>query len=276
MAIEAAPLVDRTASLGSASAALSGLVRYRELVRGLVVKDLKLKYRGSVLGFLWSLVNPLVMLAVYTFAFTYVLQVRIEGFVFRLLLGILAWGFFAGATTMSTGAIVDNGGLIKSVLFPRVVLPIATVLFNLAQYLLMTVVLLPVMMAIYGRPPGPPAILFPVVVALQTLLTIGLALLLSAGATFFRDVRHLLDIALSILFWTTPIVYAFAQVPERFRPALLLSPLTPFVVSYHRIFYDREWPEPQLLALMLAYATVSIVIGSAVFLRAERRFTEQV
>ena len=115
-------------------AVVASLYSYRELLKNLVLKDLKLKYRGSVFGFLWSLANPLLMIVVYTVAFTYILRVRSEGFVFYLMLGLLSWTFFASSAAMSTGAIVDNAGLLKSVLFPRAILPIATVLFNLAQY----------------------------------------------------------------------------------------------------------------------------------------------
>src|SRR6478672_7533461 len=144
-AAAAARLVDRSAEIRSVRGTAAAILHYKQLIRSLVAKDLKLKYRGSVLGFLWSLVNPLMMLAVYTLAFTYILRANTEGFVFRLLLAILAWTFFAGSLMMSTGAIVDNAGLLKSVLFPRVVLPIASVLFNFAQYLLTTIVLVPVM-----------------------------------------------------------------------------------------------------------------------------------
>ncbi len=126
-------LVDRAADR-TLTAVVSSVYRYRELLKNLVIKDLKLKYRGSVFGFLWSLANPLLMMVVYTLAFTYILRVRSEGFVFSLMLGLLSWTFFSNSAAMSTGAIVDNAGLLKSVLFPRAILPIGTVLFNLAQY----------------------------------------------------------------------------------------------------------------------------------------------
>src|SRR5687767_7956555 len=128
-----AQLVDRAATPSSISSTITALAGYRHLLRNLVIKDLKLKYRGSVFGFLWSLANPLLMIIVYTIAFTYILPVRSEGFVFYLMLGVLSWTFFVNSAAMSTGAIVDNAGLLKSVFFPRAILPIGTVLFNLAQ-----------------------------------------------------------------------------------------------------------------------------------------------
>ena len=124
------------------------------------------------------------------------------------MLGLLAWNFFAGSASMSTGAIIDNGGLVKSVLFPRAILPIATVLFNLAQYLLTLVVFMPAMILWYHVPPSAPMLLFPVFLVLQCLFTIGIASMLATATVFFRDVRHLLEVALQVLFWTTPRVSA--------------------------------------------------------------------
>src|SRR5205085_400353 len=112
-------MIDRAPPLDSLATTLAALVRYRTLLRELVLKDLKLKYRGSVLEFLWSLVNPLVMIAVYSFAFRYILHNATQGFVFLVLIGILAWTFFSNAAMMSTGAIADSGSLLKSVFFPR-------------------------------------------------------------------------------------------------------------------------------------------------------------
>lgn len=270
-------LVDRAAQIRSVRATAASILHYRQLIRSLVAKDLKLKYRGSVLGFVWSLVSPLLMLGVYTLAFKYILDIRTEGFVFLLLLGILAWNFFVGSLVMSTGAIVDNAGLLKSVLFPRAVLPIASVMFNFAQYVLTAGVLLPVMVLIYGTAITPLFLLYPVFLMLQLCFITGLALALAAAAAHLRDTRHLLDIALQVLFWTTPIVWSFKDhVPERWQPIALLSPMSPFVVAYQRIFYYGIWPGAQVTAEAFVYALGALAIGTAVFLRSDRRFSELV
>jgi ABC-2 type transport system permease protein len=269
------PLVDRASERATLGETIAGLVQYRELVKNLVLKDLKLKYRGSVLGFLWSLVNPLVMIAVYTFAFTYILRNSVPAFVFFLMLGTLAWSFFTNSASMSTGSIIDSGSLMKSVHFPRAILPIATVLFNLAQYLLTVLVFLPAMLAIYRVPLSAPMIVYPIFLALQVLFTMGVALLLAAGTTFFRDVRHLLEIALSMLFWMTPILYPVAQIDPRFRLLLLLSPLSPFIVAYQQIFYYRQWPELTLWVVGTAYALGTFLLGAWLFLATEDQLAEQ-
>jgi lipopolysaccharide transport system permease protein len=268
-------LIDRAEETMTLGATVMSLYGYRELLKNLVIKDLKLKYRGSVFGFLWSMVNPLLMIIVYTVAFTYILRAPSEGFVFKLILGVLAWTFFANSAAMSTGAIVDNAGLLKSVFFPRAILPIASVLFNLSQYMLTMAVFLPVMILWYHVPLSAPMVLFPVFLALQVLFTIGIALVLATGTAFFRDVRHLLEVALSVLFWTTPIVYEIRQVPERLRLIILMSPMSPFVVAYQRLFYYREWPEPTLWLVAGTYAAGAFIIGATLVLAFQDRFAEQ-
>jgi ABC-type polysaccharide/polyol phosphate export permease len=269
-------LIDRSAQIRSVRATAASVLHYRQLIRSLVAKDLKLKYRGSVLGFLWSLVNPLLMLGVYTLAFTYIMKVRVEGFVFLLLLGILAWNFFVGSLVMSTGAIVDNAGLLKSVLFPRAVLPIASVMFNFAQYVLTAAVLIPAMLLVYRVPITPLFVLYPFFLLLQLVFITGLALALSAAAAHLRDTRHLLDIALQVLFWTTPILWSLSLVPEKYQRLVLLSPMSAFVVAYQRIFYYGTWPGTDVTAIAVLYAAAALGIGTMFFLRSDRRFSELV
>jgi lipopolysaccharide transport system permease protein len=269
-------MVDRAAEAPTIRRTLSGLRRYRHLLRNLVLKDLKLKYRGSVVGFLWSLANPLLMGAVYTVAFSSILGIRSEGFVFYLMLGLLAWTFFASSTVMSTGAIVDNGGLVKSVWFPRAILPTATVLFNLTQYILSVLVILPAMLLYHRIVPEATMLLFPVFVILQVLFTIGVALILATGAAFLRDVRHLVDIALAVLFWLTPIVYELEQVSSRLRHLIFLSPLTPYVLAYQEIFYYRRWPDAAIWAATIGYAVAALGIGLWLIVRNEDGFAELV
>jgi ABC-2 type transport system permease protein len=265
---------DRTQQVTTLADVISGLYRYRELIKNLVLKDLKLKYRGSVFGFLWSLFNPLLMIVVYTVAFTFILRIRGAGFVFYVMLGQLAWTFFASSAGMSTGAIVDNAGLLKSVAFPRAILPIGTVLFNLAQYLLTALVFLPVMLLWYDVPLSAPMLLYPAFLGLQAVFTIGVALILATATAFFRDVRHLLEVALAVLFWTTPIVYELRQVPETLRLLILLSPVSPFVAAYHKMFFYQEWPEPAIWFLGGTYALGALVIGATLHLVFEDRFPE--
>jgi len=273
--------VDRDGLVDAAGAdlgpigSLGALVQYRELIRNLVFKDLKLKYRGSVFGFLWSLLNPMVMLTVYLIVFRYIMPIRGAGFVFLLLLGILAWTFFASSASMGAGSIVDNAGLLKTVQFPRAVLPISSVLFNLAQYLLTILAFLPFMLLVYRMPPHPALLLFPVVIALQLAMTMGVALALAAGVAFFRDIRHLLEIALMVMFWTTPIIYDYETIPAAWQKAVLLSPMSPFVLAYQQIAYYGRVPDRDICIVAAVYAAVAFFGGFALFTRVQHGFVEQ-
>lgn len=250
--------------------------RYRELLQNLVAKDLKLKYRGSVLGFVWSLLNPLVMIAVYTFAFTYIIGVQTKNYSFFVLLGLLAWNFFAGAVIGSTDAVAGGGSLLKSVLFPRIVLPASGVMFNFVQYCLTLVVFLPLLLIWHRIPLGPQMLVYPLFLGLQVIFVTGVALLISTATVFFRDVRHLVEVALNIAFWATPILYEATLVPEEYRFALLLSPMAPFIRAYQDLFYYQAWPDASVWVVAVGYAVAAFICGISVFIAYEDRFSERV
>jgi lipopolysaccharide transport system permease protein len=177
---------------------------------------------------------------------------------------------------MATGSITENGGLLRTVVFPRAILPIGTVLFNFAQYVLTLSVFLPAMLAWYQIPFAAPMLVFPIVLVLQVVFTIGLALILATVTVFLRDIRHLVEVALAVLFWTTPIVYELGQVPERLRLLILMSPMSPFVVAYQSIFFVREWPSANVWLMVVTYALGLFVVGATSMLLFEDRFTEHV
>jgi len=266
---------DRAAAAAPVGLGLVRVLRYRELIRNLVIKDLKLKYRGSALGFVWSLANPLAMLVVYSVAFTFILNVRREAFVLFLFVGLLAWTFFASTIAMATGTIADAGGLLKSVRFPRTVMPIATVLFNLAQYLMTFAVLLPVMLVVYQVAPAAPMLAYPAVLVLLVMFTTGLALIVAVANVYYRDVKHLVDVGLQVMFWATPIVYDINDVPARVRGLVLLSPMSPYVSALHDIFYRQAWPALPIWLAAIGWSVVMLWVGLTVFLKYEDRLAEQ-
>lgn len=261
------------ASPGHSPGLVRAVTRHSTLLRLLVHRDLKLKYRGSLVGFAWSLANPIVMTATYTIAFTYLWPQRVEGFVFQLLLGVLAWTFFSQSVSMATGAIVDSGSLVRSIYFPRIILPLSTVSFTAIQYLLALLVLLPLMFLVYGTAPGPSVLLLPVALVLIGIFTFGASLLMAASTVVYRDVRHLLDITLQVLFWATPILYTPAAWPAA-RPVLELSPLAPFITLTRALTHHGTWPTPATWAIAALYAALALTIGLCVFFREEARFAE--
>lgn len=266
---------DRAASAPPLRLGLLRLLKYRELLRNLVLKDLKLKYRGSALGFVWSLANPLAMLVVYSLAFTYIIGVRKDKFVLFLFVGLLAWTFFASTISMATGTIADAGGLLKSVRFPRTVMPMATVLFNLSQYLMTFGVLLPVMLIVFRVRPAAPMLAYPLVLFLLVLFTSGLALIVATANVYYRDVRHLVEVGLQVMFWGTPIVYDLNDVPARLHRLILLSPMSAYISALHDIFYRQTWPDVSIWIAATAWGVLMFLGGLTIFLAYEDRLAEQ-
>jgi len=246
------------------------------LLKNLVLMNLKLKYRDSVFGFLWSLANPLLLIAVYSLAFKYILKVPTPNYAFFLLIGILPWVFFANALTMATGCIVDNANLIKKVFFPRLIIPVAAVLFNFIQYLLTFLVFLAAMFLLFRIAPTWPMLLFGVFLGLQTIFTVGLGMLLAIGTVFFRDIRHFVEVLLLLLFWLTPIIYEYPALPASLQALVGLSPLAPFVIAYQQVFYYAHIPPPALWLQACLYAVVAFAAGYAVFQRYAPRLAEEV
>ena len=244
---------------------LRQIFRYRALVASLVARELKARYRGSVLGFFWSFVNPLLLLLVYTFVFTVVLPgvhpPELEPFALFMFCGILPWAWFSSSLLEASNVLISGGNLIRKVMFPAEVLPIVTVLAGLVHFCLG----LPILAAflIYYRVPVVPTDLlwFPVIVLTQLVLTLGLALLLSALTVHFRDLRDLLANLLTLWFFATPIIYSLSQVPEPVRRYLTLNPFTYLAVSYQEVLFRTgpfgQWPR------LLAVGAGSLVVFAA-------------
>lgn len=267
-------LVELGGDLVSMTGGVTRAWGYRHLLTNLVAKDLKLKYQRSALGFAWSLLNPLVMIGVYTMAFTYVMRLDTPRFVLFILIGLLAWNFFSGAVAAASDAVSGNSAMLRSVVFPRVVLPFAVVVFHLVQYLLTLAVFLPLIMIVYGVEPAPRMLLFPVFLLLQVTFIAGLTLLLSTASAMFRDVKHLVDVSIGIFFWATPIIYEPTMIPADFQQLALLSPMAPYVRAYQDLFYYGVVPDLSVSLVAFVYAAGMFVCGLSVFLAYEDRFTE--
>lgn len=220
-----------------------GRVRW-ELLVGLVRKDLKVKYQGSVLGFLWSLANPLLLLVVYTFVFQVVLKSGIPQFGFYLLSGLLVWNMFAGAVGTSTAAVVGNSGLVKKVRFPLSVLPLSQVGFALVHFVLQLFVLL-VVMAVTGNTEfaGPNLLLAVPAIAVALLFTVAVSFLVAGLNVRYRDTQHVVEVVLMAGFWINPIVYSVSLVHNELGNLYglyYLNPMAGVVVAMQRAIYAQN------------------------------------
>jgi lipopolysaccharide transport system permease protein len=257
-------------------AVLKELFRYRALVTNLVLKDIRLKYRDSVFGVLWSLLHPLLLLAVYTLAFKVVMRVPVDNYPSFLLVGLLPWTFFAASLQGSTLSIIGAGGLIRKARFPRETLPLATVLFSFVQLALALSAFLPAAVLFLKLRLSWAAILFLPILFIHFILTLGLALCLAALAVRFRDVVHLTEVALTLVFWLTPILYPVALAPKGLIRLFTFSPPAAFAIAYQDVLYWGRVPESSLWLTMILGAVMALSIGVLVFRRRAVFFAEEV
>jgi ABC-type polysaccharide/polyol phosphate export permease len=259
---------------------LATLVRYRGLIQSLVARDLKARYRGSFLGFFWSFINPLMLLLVYSFVFEYILQQRAEGtdhYELFLFAGLLPWTWFSSSLLESSGVLISGGNLIKKVLFPAEILPIVTVLANMVHFFF-GLPILAAFLIYYREPVAFPEILwFPVIVAVQLVMTLGFAFLLSALSVHFRDIRDILANVLTLWFFATPIIYPWFQAPEVGKRYLNFNPFTHLAVSYQEVlFFDGPFGHWKWLLSLGVISIGWFLAGYFVFDRLRDTFAEEV
>jgi lipopolysaccharide transport system permease protein len=263
----------------------SELYNYRELIRNLVIRDLKVRYKNSVLGVLWSLLNPLLMTLVFSVVFTVMLpNNEIDHFPLFFLCGFLPWSFLSTSLIGGTGSIVNNSSLIKKVYFPREILPVANVLSNLVNFLVALIVLFAVVFVFRARLTAA-VLMLPLIIVAQTMFITGLALILSTANVFYRDTQHILEIVMQAWFFVTPIFYQITILPQ--QKVLLgvtvdvqlwlrrLNPMASLVASYQDVLY---WGHPtgwDFFLRTLATCALMLVIGYTVFCRFSSVFGEE-
>jgi ABC-type polysaccharide/polyol phosphate export permease len=255
---------------------LKEILNYKQLIKNLVARDLKVKYRGSVIGFFWSLLNPLVTMIVYTVVFTRFLPIGDENFPIFLMSGLLPWIFFSTSLSMATSSITGASNLVKKVYFPREILPLAVTLSNLVQFLLTFLVLFPgilffhIKINIFLILIGLPLVLF-----LHLVFTLGLTLIISALSVYYTDTPHFLEIVVMVWFWATPIIYKFKSIPDDWKRFIVLNPLTSFINIYRDICFYNNIPSIYEICLALFSAIISLGVGLWVFGKLKRRFGEE-
>jgi ABC-type polysaccharide/polyol phosphate export permease len=251
---------------------LRHLLHQRHLLRDLLGRELQSRYVGSVGGFLWTLIQPLLLLLVYTFVFAVVLQVRfgeegsVTGFALYLYCGMLPWHAVAGGMARSTSSLVQNRSLIRTARFPAKVLPTTVVLAELVTQAIGTAFLLMALLVLH-RPPAWTLVLLPLVVALQVVFTLGLGYALSTLNVFFRDTAQLVQVALPLWMFLTPIFYPESRVPDRFRGVMDLNPLSHLVRMYRAAILEGHAPGARDLALFTGWALGVFVAGYWLFTR---------
>lgn len=248
---------------------------YFELLRNLTIKEFKLRYRNSILGFLWSLLNPIAMMIILTTVFSTLLKFNIENYPVFLLPALLAWRFFSISTTMSLWSIIGNSSLVTKVYFPRWLLVLSSNLANLIGSLLEFAVLLPLLI-ILGMRLTLLIFLLPIFLALEFFLIIGVSMPLAALNVYYRDIHQIWDITLQAGFFLTPIIYSISLIPKNYVFLYSLNPITRIIESIRKILSYNILPNTLDFIIPILGTLFLLIIGYFIFHRLEPRFAEEI
>jgi ABC-type polysaccharide/polyol phosphate export permease len=243
---------------------------YKFLIKSLIAKEFRIRYRNMSLGAFWSVLNPLVMMSVITFVFTKIFNSPMRHFPVFVLCGMVPFNFFSAAWAHGTVSLMDNSGLMKRVPVPRAVVPISSVLSN-CVHLLIQVAILIVFAVSYGDIPNIYWLWLPVVWLLELIFVCGLALLFSVLNVFVRDTRYIVESATVVLWWLVPIVYPFSIIPERYRDIYQYNPVAALVMAMQVIILQANAPAATLLTKLCAVSIATFAFGWIVFRRLESR-----
>jgi ABC-type polysaccharide/polyol phosphate export systems, permease component len=254
---------------------LKELAAYKSMISSLIQRDLRGRYKGSVLGFAWTFLNPLLQLGVYTVVFSAIMRAGIEDYYLFLFVALIPWIFFSSSLTGGASCVFSQKELVKKIYFPREVLPIAHVTCQLVNMLLSFIVVLAVLI-ISGKGIGLRALIYlPFVVFVEYLLSLGIAFITSALTVYLRDLEHILIIVAMAWQFLTPVMYEVEMVPDRFKPIFMLNPMTPVIVAYRDILYYKQPPQISTLLHACLLGVVLLIIGWFMFSILKRHFAEE-
>ncbi len=245
-----------------------------DLLRELIERDIKLRYRGSLLGLLWTLVNPLAELLVLLFVFGLVLRNNIENFPAYLFTGLIVYGWFQSSVNSATAAIVGNRELVRRPGVPSAILPVVTVASNLVHFVLSLPILL-VLLVLSDIKFTTALVALPFLIILEFVLILAFAYPVATIHVWFRDTQHLLRIALQLLFYMTPVFYEASSAPGRVQLFYRLNPMAQLIEAYRAVLLRGEFPDPQGVLYLIALSSVMLAVGFRWFERTSYRFPDE-
>ena len=250
------------------------LYEYRELLKTSISKDIRGKYKNSVLGIIWSFLNPLLQIAVYAIVFPLIMKSNLPNYTVFLCCGLIPWNFFSTATSRTSFTMIENGNIIKKVYFPREILPISVVTSEAINFIISTIIILAFVLG-YGMGISKYIIFYPIILIVQYVLLIGISFIVSSVTVYFRDLQHFIGIALQLLFYATPIVYAPDSIPQNFQWILQFNPMTYIINGYRDIFYYQQTPDFTSLGIVLVISLGLSIVGYFIFHKLQKRFAEE-
>ena len=254
---------------------MNELYIYREMIFSLVRRDLKGRYKGSVLGFLWTFINPLLQLGVYTLVFSVIMRNGIKDYYLFLFVALIPWIFFSTCVSGGATCIMTQKEMVKKIYFPRQVLPLAFVTSQFINMILSFLVVIPILL-ISGKGIDLLALTFlPLIMLIEYILALGMAMLVSAITVYLRDTEYILGIITMAWQFLSPVIYSIDQVPEGMRPIFLLNPMTSILTAYRDILYYKQVPQVSTLLNAVLMGVGLMLISFWVFNKLSRRFAEE-
>lgn len=251
------------------------LFEYREMIFSLVKRELRGRYKGSVLGFLWTFINPLLQLLVYTLVFSVIMRSGIEQYYIFLFVALVPWMFFSASITGGSTSVQASADMVKKIYFPREILPIAYVTSAFINMLLTFLVVFAVLI-VTGFGINPVALLYmPIIMIVEYILSLGIAMLASALTVYFRDLAYILGIVTMAWQFLTPVMYSSDMVPEKLMPIWNLNPMTPVIEAFRDILYYKQIPHLGTLMQATVLGVIVLVIGWLAFKKLQRGFAEE-
>lgn len=245
------------------------LYDFRELLKNLVIKELKLRYKRSVLGFLWTMINPLMMMIILAIVFSNLMKFDIKNFSIFLLCGLLPWNYFSHSIRVSTMSLISNANLINKVYLPKAVFPLSIIFSNMVNMILSLIPLF-ILMLFMGIKIHPTIILIPILLLNLMLFTAGISLLLSCLNVFFRDFTHMIEIIITAWFYLTPIIYPIEVIPMKYKMLFKFNPLIYIIDGFREVIYSGKIPEFSFLINSVIVSLSSFAIGYWYFYRNEK------
>lgn len=254
---------------------INDLYAYRQMIYSLVKRDLRGRYKGSVLGFLWTFLNPLFQLVVYTIVFSIILKSGIKDYYLFLFVGLVPWIFFGTCLTGGSSCIWAQQDMVKKIYFPREVLPISYVISQFINMLL-TFIIIFIVLIFSGYGLNGIALLYlPIIMIIELILALGITMLTSALTVYLRDLEYILGIVSMAWMYLTPIIYAESSIPEKYRAIFRCNPMAPIINAYRDILYYKQTPKLDTLFQAVLMGSIVIIVGCFSFSKLKRHFAEE-
>ncbi len=250
------------------------IYNYRELLKSNVKKEIRGRYKNSILGIMWSFLNPLLQLLVYAVIFGALLGGNDSTYHIYICVALIPWTYFTTTITQAAFTIIGNGDIIKKVYFPREILPISVVTSGAVNFVISTIIIL-AFVIFSGIGISKYILLYPFILLVQYVLLLGISFIVSAITVYFRDLEHIIGIILMAAFYGTPIVYKLEQLPANLQILMKLNPMTHLINAYRAIFYYHQLPNMKMLGILLIASIGLTVVGYYIFKKLQKGFAEQ-